>query len=163
MTTEADITQKLWKGIKSDRTIMLGLADGQGDSQPMTALFDGEAGEGPLWIFSAVDVDLVKAIEASGGAEGVAQFIGKGHELFAALHGRLAIRADRGVIERLWSPFIAAWYKEGKNDPKLRLIRFEVDRAHVWLNENSTFAAVKLLLGRDPKQDYKDKTADVRL
>ena len=104
----------------------------------------------------------MKAIE-NGGSEGVAQFVYKGHDLFAALRGRLAIRHDPGVIERLWSPFIAAWYKEGKNDPKLRLIRFELDRAHVWLNENSTFAAVKLLLGRDPKQDYQDKTADVRL
>ena len=163
MTSEADITHKLWKAIKSDRTLMLGVADGAADSQPMTAMFDGEPGTGPLWIFSAADVDLVRAIEATGGAEGAAQFVAKGHDLFAALHGRLAVRIDRGVIDRLWNPFVAAWYKEGKNDPKLRLIRFELDRAHVWLNENAVFTAVKLLLGRDPKENYKDKTADVRL
>ena len=44
MTNEADITEKLWKGIKSDRTIMLGFADNADDAQPMTALFDGEPG-----------------------------------------------------------------------------------------------------------------------
>jgi hypothetical protein len=31
------------------------------------------------------------------------------------------------------------------------------------LNENNLWAAVKLLLGRDPKQSYKDKVGDVRL
>ena len=29
--------------------------------------------------------------------------------------------------------------------------------------ENSTFAGIKMLLGRDPKKDYGDKTADVPL
>ena len=43
------------------------------------------------------------------------------------------------------------------------LIRFDPERAQVWLNENSLFAGVKMLLGADPKQDYKDKVAEVEL
>ena len=35
--------------------------------------------------------------------------------------------------------------------------------AHVWLNENSLLAGVKLLLGSDPKESYKDKAGDVDL
>ena len=31
---------------------------------------------------------------------------------------------------------------------------FDAEHAHVWLNENSLAAGVKLLLGRDPKRDY---------
>jgi general stress protein 26 len=66
------------------------------------------------------------------------------------------------VIERLWNPFIAAWY-EGKDDPKLALLRLDAEDGEVWLNESSMLAGVKLLLGRDPKQDYKDKTGVVDL
>jgi general stress protein 26 len=69
---------------------------------------------------------------------------------------------DRETIERLWNPFIAAWYN-GKDDPKLRLLRFEPGDAQIWLNENSLFAGVKMMLGVDPKKDYKDKVGEVRL
>jgi len=67
------------------------------------------------------------------------------------------------VIDRLWNPFVAAWYEGGKDDPELRLLRFDPDWAQVWLNENSVFSALKLMLGRDPKKEYKDKVAEVKL
>ena len=47
--------------------------------------------------------------------------------------------------------------------PELQLIRFDPETAQVWLNEHSLFAGVKLLLGRDPKRDYRDKVGEVRL
>jgi len=83
--------------------------------------------------------------------------------LFASVEGRLAIDNDRATIDRLWNPFVAAWFEGGKDDPKLRLLRFEPGNAQVWLNENSLFAGVKMLLGADPKQDYKDKVAEMDL
>jgi hypothetical protein len=33
----------------------------------------------------------------------------------------------------------------------------------MWLNEFSLVAGVKLLLGRDPKADYRDKVADIQM
>jgi general stress protein 26 len=70
---------------------------------------------------------------------------------------------DRATIDRLWNRFAAAWYEGGRDDPKLQLIRFDPAAAQIWLNENSMFAGVKMLLGIDPKQDYRDKVADVHL
>jgi general stress protein 26 len=67
------------------------------------------------------------------------------------------------MVDKLWSPFVAAWFKGGKDDPNLQLLRFEPERAQIWLNDHSLLAGVKLLLGRDPKDSYRDKTADVRL
>ena len=60
------------------------------------------------------------------------------------------------------APF-AKWFEGGKTDPKLHLLRFDVRDAQIWLNDHSLFAGIKLLLGRDPKEDYKDKVAEVRL
>ncbi|PHY17436.1 pyridoxamine 5'-phosphate oxidase family protein [Caulobacter sp. BP25] len=161
MSKEADLAEKFWKALKSDRTVMLGLPDHEsGRAQPMTAVFEGSH-SGPIWIFSAVDVDLVRAVEG-GEREAFLHFVSKGHNLFAAVEGRMRIDNDRGTIDRLWNPFVAAWYS-GKNDPKLRLLRFETGSAQIWLNESSLFASVKMMLGADPKKEYKDKVGEVRL
>ena len=163
--TEAEykLESKLWKSLKDDRTVMLGLAGvEEGHSQPMTAqLLHDEDERGPIWFFTSSDSDLVKELTDTHRA--VVHFSSKGHDLFASLHGELRIDNDRQVIDRLWNSFVAAWYEGGKDDPKLRLLRLDPERAQVWLNENNLWAAVKLLLGSDPKQDYKDKVADVRL
>lgn len=161
MTDKAEIESKFWKALKSDRTMMLGLAGAaDGHSQPMTAQIEGDEG-GPIWFFTAKDTDLVKALGAGGRAVG--QFVSKGHDLFASIDGTLVPDNDRAAIERLWNPFVAAWFEGGKDDPKLQLLRLDPDQGQVWLNEHSLLVGVKMLLGRDPKQDYADKVADVSL
>jgi general stress protein 26 len=161
MPTPAELEAKFWKALKSDRTAMLGLAGPSGGhAQPMTAQIEGDEG-GPIWFFSASDVDLVEA--TGDGADAFLQFASKGHDLFASVDGRLSVGTDRATIERLWNPFVAAWFEGGKDDPKLRLLRFDPGQAQVWLNENSLFAGVKMLLGSDPKEDFKDKVAEVNL
>jgi hypothetical protein len=43
------------------------------------------------------------------------------------------------------------------------LLRFDAERAEIWLDDSSSLAGIKLLLGADPKEDYKDKVAEVSL
>lgn len=165
MPDQVEIEAKFWDAVKSDRTMMVGLAgveDGLG--QPMTAQLDEEANgdrRGPIYFFTAKDTDLVQEMGARHRA--VINFASKGHEVFAAVEGELIADDDAGTIDRLWNRFVAAWFEGGRDDPKLQLLRFEPRDAHIWLNEHSVFAGVKLLLGRDPKAEYQDKTAQVRL
>ena len=162
MADAAELQEKFWKAIKSDRTIMIGLAgveDGLG--QPMTAQLDEDAQSGPLYIFTAKDTDLVQAMGER--APATAHFASKGHDLFANFEGELSAVNDRELIERLWNPFVAAWFEGGKDDPNLQLLRFDAGRAHIWLNDHSLFAGVRMLLGHDPKADYQDKAGEVRL
>ena len=162
MTNEAEIEDKFWKALKSDMTMMLGLSGVDDEhSQPMTAQLDEDRPHGPIWFFTSKDVDLVKALGT--GHRAFASFASKGHDLFASLQGELVLDNDRATIERLWNRFVAAWFQGGKDDPKLQLIRFEPEHAQIWLNEHSLFSGVKILLGRDPKKDYRDKVADVRI
>lgn len=161
MHTPEELEKKLWKAIKSDRTMMIGLDGAEdGHTRPMTALLEHE-GRGPLWIFTATDNLLAQRTRSPQRA--VAAFSSMGHDLFASLQGSLVRDDDRAVIERLWNPFIAAWYEGGKDDPKLALLRFDAEHAEIWLNEHSLLAGVKLLFGVDPKEDYQDKVADVDL
>ena len=159
MSTPAELEQKFWKDLKSDRTMMLGI-DGMedGHTRPMTAQVVDD--RSPIWFFTSKDNALVA--HSGTGARAVGAFSSKGHDLFASVHGTLVVDKDRAMIDKLWNPFIAAWF-EGKDDPNLTLLRFDAETAQVWLNENNLLAGVKLLLGIDPKQDYSDKVADVDL
>ena len=162
MPNKADIEARFWKALKADRTLMLGL-DGAADghAQPMTVQADDELRPRALWVFTSRDSGLVKAMGARHAAVG--HFASKGHDLFASVHGVLTPDEDRATIERFWNPFVAAWFEGGIDDPKLQLIRFVPDSVQIWLNDSSLLAGVRLMLGRDPKKDYKDKVAEVVL
>jgi general stress protein 26 len=160
MPTPAKLEKKFWEAVKSDRTMMLGLVDAEeAHTRPMTAMIEGDGG--PIWFFTAIDTSIVAALGE--GHRAIGAFSSKGHSLFAAIHGDLRIDNDRAVIDRLWNPFIAAWYEGGKDDPRLVLLRFDPDDAQIWENGSSLLAGIRLLLGRDPKRDYRDKVAHVDL
>ena len=90
-------------------------------------------------------------------ARAVATFASKGHDLFATTHGSLSLDKDRATIDRLWNRFVAAWFEGGKDDPKLALLRLDADLAR------QLARGIKMLLGDDPKEDYKAKGAEVGL
>ena len=160
MLTDAQFVDKLWKALKSDRIMMLGVEGVDHDrTQPMTAML--EEGSHYIWFFTTKDNHLVEAMRQNNRV--IATFSSKGHELFATIDGRLEEDNDRTTINKLWNPFAAAWFEGGKDDPNLQLIRLDPSSAQIWLNENSSFAGLKALLGRDPKKDYKDKVAEVAL
>ena len=160
MASAKELEARFWKSLRSDMTMMLGL-DGveDGHTRPMTAQFEGD--RGPIWFFTAMDNTIVQNLQNGGRA--IATFASKGHNLFATIHGQLSVQNDRVVIDRLWNTFIAAWYEQGKDDPKLALLRLDPERAEIWLNGNSLVAGIRILLGRDPKQGYKENVAKVSL
>ncbi len=161
MATPQELTEKFWKSLHSDRTFMLGVDGAEnGHFRPMTAITEHEH-TGPIWIFTATDTAVAKAVKDMK-KRAMAAYSAKGHDLFATIHGTVERDMDRGMIEKLWNPFVAAWF-EGKDDPKLALLRFETQRGEIWLNENSLFAGVKMLFGADPKEEYQDKVAKVAL
>ena len=160
MKTPEQLEEKFWKALKSDRTAMLGLVGVEnGHTRPMTAMV--EEPRDSIWFFSSSDSLLVQHLTE--GHRATMAFAAKDHDLFACVEGSLWLQNDRAAIDRLWNPFVAAWYEGGKDDPKLALLRFEAQHLEIWLNESSLLAGVKLLLGVDPKKDYRDKVAEIDL
>ncbi len=160
MSNPKEFEHDFWKALKTERTMMLGL-DGveDGHARPMTAQIEGK--HGPIWFFTARDNAIVQKLAS--GSRTIATFTSKGHDLFATVHGGLHLDNDRAVIDRLWNRFVAAWYEGGKDDPQLALLRLDPERAEIWRDASSMFAGIKLLLGADPKKEYKDKVAEVAL
>jgi general stress protein 26 len=160
MPTPQELEAKFWKALKSDMTVMLGLSGvDEGHTRPMTAQVDDTPG--PIWFFTARDNAIVQNLDRSSRA--VATFASKGHDLFATIHGQLVLDRDRATIDRLWNRFVAAWYQGGKDDPALALLRLDAERAEIWQDASSLVAGIKMLLGADPKEDYKDHVAKVSL
>jgi len=140
-----EIEVEFWKALKDSPFLMLGI-DGarDGATQPMTAQFEDQDCEaGVLWFFTANDHDFTRAMGQS--SQGMATFAAKGHDLFASLRGTLALHNDRATIDRLWNPIVAEWY-EGKNDPKLALVRFDVADAKIWLCDVEGFLKPRAIL-----------------
>lgn len=162
MPDDREIEEKFWKALEESPFMMLGI-DGarDGATQPMTANFeDQDRDAGVLWIFTAKDHDFTKAMGQSNKA--IATYTGKGHDLFASLRGTLRLDNDPATIDRLWNPVVAEWY-EGKDDPKLALVRFDVEDAKVWLSTVRGFVkpALNKLFGRKPDAGAKEDVAEL--
>jgi general stress protein 26 len=126
----ADVEKLLWKEIEDARTGMLGLTRDDQHFQPMTAFVERETNQ--IWFFTYKDTDLA---EAAGPEGGRAMFIYQGKDVQACLGGRLSIRHDPARMDKYWGPVVAAWYPEGKDDPRLTLLCFDCEDAQVWVTE----------------------------
>ena len=164
MAEAQEIEEKFWSELKHSPFIMLGVEGTRdGATQPMTVMFEDEDREaGTLWIFTAKDHDLTRAMGQSSRAIG--SFAAKGHGLFASLRGTLRIENDRSTIDRLWNPFVAEYY-DGKDDTKMALVRFDLEDAKIWLSDVEGFLkpALNKLLGRKPEAGLKEKVAEIDL
>ena len=153
--TEARLQEKFWDEIKDSPFMMVGLQGIDDDfTRPMTAQLD----QGRIYFFAARSEDLFKNLGKSNRV--IATFAAKGHKLFASIHGNLAEDTDRAIIDRLWNPIVASWYKDGKDDPDLVLLRFDAQSADIWeADTGSTLkaSALKTLFNIDPGKEHQDE------
>ena len=136
--------------------VMVGATGEREHHIPMNAQLDKDA-HGAFWFFTATDNRL------AAGGPAMAQFAAKGHELFACISGTLVSESDRTVLDKLWSNSIAAWYEGGKDDPKLVLLRFDLDDAEIWTADPSIKGMFKLATGMAMKDGELGEHATVTL
>jgi general stress protein 26 len=153
--TEVRLERKFWDSLEDSPVLMLGLQGVDDDfTRPMTAQVD----KGRIYFFASRSEDLFKALGRTGKA--IATYAGKDHKLFASIHGKLCEDMDRAVIDRLWNPVVASWYKDGKEDPDLVLLRLDSTTADVWeAQAGATLkaAALKMLFNIDPGKEHQDE------
>lgn len=128
----ADAEKEFWKHLKDSNTGMLGIDTPGYHAQPMTAYREEETGT--IWFFTLDTTDLAKDI-ANGGTKGMFTYGSKDQHVWACFHGSLSLRRDQDVIDKHWNPILAAWYPEGKDDPRLTIIRFDGDDGRVWVSK----------------------------
>ena len=133
MTTPNDHEQREKLAVLVDKfgTAMLTTADagsGRLVSRPKTPLGDNFSGR--FWFATEIDNQAVKDIQASPAVNVCLMHEGDNH--FVSASGRGSVVTDRAQIERLWSPALSAFFKGGKDDPRVCLIQVEVEHADYW-------------------------------
>lgn len=133
-----ELKQAFWKNIESDRTVMIG-PRGRADAtlRPMTAQVDDEGGK-TIYFFASREEGI--GADVRNGQEAVVlAFASKGHDLFAGGHGKLREVSDAATIDRLWSPMAGLFYEDGRDDPKLMLLRLDDAELDIWRSTTTGF------------------------
>lgn len=139
-----EIKQLFWKALARSPFLMVKLDDSQNHALPMTAQLDkdeGPAHGGAVWFFTDKNNRL-----AAGGLA-MAQFMSKGHDLFACVSGSIVEEKDEALIDRLWSPPASAWCEGGREDPSLLVLRFDLDDIEIWTADLGVVGLLKLMTG----------------
>ena len=131
------LRERLWKELSDARIVMLGLIGGEPNHmQPMAAFADED--DGTLWFFTKTDTDLVH--QTGAGHQAAVCLMAKDMEFQASIQGSLVQEMDRTKMDKFWSPFVAAWYPDGKDDPKLTMMRLDAHDARVWVSKGGPIA-----------------------
>ncbi len=137
--TPQEVAETFIAKLKDSPFVMIGLHSG-GHSEPLTAQIDDDQ-PNTLYFFTGRDNRI------AGGGAAMAQFVGKGHDFFACMAGTVSVDNDRAQIDKLWSKQVEAWFPQGKEDPNLTLLRFDIDSAELWETDISLSGRVKMLFG----------------
>lgn len=96
--------------------------------RPMTAI--KVCDQGNIWFFSEKSSDKNKAIATDKDVQLFFSHPGKGSYL--VVNGEAEIILDKTKIEELWTPAAKIWFKEGKDDPNISVIKVKPTTAYYW-------------------------------
>jgi general stress protein 26 len=102
--------------------------------------------EGNLWFLSANDSHTNQELALDPTVR--LYFQGSDYSDFLQLIGHGTISTDRAKIEELWSGMIQTWFTEGKDDPRITVIKVAPSEGYYWDTKHGTaVAGVKILMG----------------
>lgn len=122
--------EKLRELIKGIDIAMLTTVDEDGTlrSRPMgtqEAEFDGD-----LWFITSVEGGKVPEINKERQVN--VSYADTGNHRYVSVSGRANVINDKAKVEEFWQPIYKAYFPEGKDDPKLRVIKVTVEKAEYW-------------------------------
>jgi general stress protein 26 len=96
-------------------------------ARPLEARPDRDAG----LIWFVTDVRGAKDDEVAAHPEACLVFIDHKEKAYLSLTGRAEVRDDHAKAAEIWKTTDAAWWS-GPDDPNVRVLRFEPDKAELW-------------------------------
>lgn len=120
------------KSLVEEITICLFCTDLKTDDgstcRPMSAI--KVCDQGNIWFFSEKDSDKNKAIASDKNVQLFFSHPAKGSYL--VVNGEAEIILDKKKIEELWTPVAKIWFKEGKEDSNISIIKVTPTTAYYW-------------------------------
>lgn len=102
--------------------------------------------DGVIWFLSASDSHQNQEITADPRVSLL--FQGSTYSDFLRLSGEVTILTDPSIIEDLWNPMLKTWFTEGKDDPRITVLKFVPDNGYYWdTKHNQMVAFAKQMIG----------------
>ena len=86
--------------------------------------------EGNLWFFSDIHSDKNREIKEDKKVQ--LFFSHPGKSSYLVINGDAEIIVDRNKTEEIWSPLVKTWFKEGKDDPNISILKVKTRSAYYW-------------------------------
>jgi general stress protein 26 len=101
---------------------------------------------GNLWFLSASDSHKNQEINAD--PKVTLYFRGSAHSDFLVLKGIASASHDQQKIEELWEPLFKTWFTEGKEDPRISVVKVTPTEGYYWDTKHGfAVAGAKLVIG----------------
>jgi general stress protein 26 len=95
---------------------------------------------GDLWFLSADDSH--KNHELVSDQHVQLLFQGSSYSDFLSLYGTTTISKDKNKIDELWNPIYKTWFTEGKDDPRITVIRVHPVDGYYWDTKNNMLVGI---------------------
>ena len=114
--------------------------DGNLHSRPMAAL--DVCDDGTVCFFTSAATSA--AYESTENCRVNVSYVDARRSVYLSISGVASVSDDRKRIHELWDPRVSAWFPKGLDDPDLRLLCVQIERAEYW---DVTTNALSLLVG----------------
>jgi general stress protein 26 len=95
--------------------------------------------EGNMWFLSASDSYKNKEIMEDNKVQ--LFFQGSSYSDFLSVSGTASISTDKAIIKELWNPMIKTWFTEGVDDPRITVIKVDIQDGYYWDNKHGNMIA----------------------
>jgi len=100
--------------------------------------------DGNIWFLSGKSSDKNKDIAADPRVQ-LFYANNSGYE-YLSVYGTASITTDRKKIEEHWTEMAKAWFKDGKDDPELTVVKVKPEAAYYWdTKSNKLVSLIKIM------------------
>lgn len=102
--------------------------------------------EGNLWFLSSTDSHKNEELKSNDAVQLL--FQGDPHSDFMSLFGHATISKNKEKIDELWEPLVKVWFTEGKEDPRISVIKVKPSEGYYWDTKHGKIVAfAKMAVG----------------
>jgi general stress protein 26 len=100
--------------------------------------------EGNLWFLSASDSYKNEEVDYDPNVQ--LFYVNTPDSEYLTVFGKAHISTDRQKIDEVWKPIAKAWFTEGKDDPRITLLKVVPEEAYYWDTKTSKMVAMLKIL-----------------
>lgn len=90
--------------------------------------------QGNFWFLSGSDSEKNSDIKSDSRVQ--LFFLNTSKYEFLSVYGKATITSDRQKIDELWTDIAKAWFEQGKDDPRVTVIKVEPEEGYYWDTKN---------------------------